>query len=109
MGHSCYNTAPKLTMTQNVSEPESGRETRRASRFQLCVLRVPGRPQEPGEVIPEEVLQFIADQMRENPDDLLPFAAREETRRKRQGASGRIYGYRMFMESIGKFAHRMES
>jgi TnpA family transposase len=61
------------------------RQRRRAhNRFgfalQLCVLRYPGRVLAPGELIPAQVSDFIAAQLGLTSDDLLPYAAREETR-----------------------------
>jgi TnpA family transposase len=61
------------------------RQRRRAhNRFgfalQLCVLRYPGRVLAPGELIPAQVSDFIAAQLGLTSDDLLLYAAREETR-----------------------------
>ncbi|MYK30523.1 MAG: Tn3 family transposase [Boseongicola sp. SB0670_bin_30] len=74
--------------------------------LQLCAFRCPGRLLKPGEVIPEEVSRFIAAQLGLTPDDLLPYAVREETRREHLGALRGIYGYRMF---TGKRARQMKS
>ena len=46
--------------------------------LQLCALRYPGQLLSPGEIIPPEVLRFLAAQLKA--DDLLPYASREETR-----------------------------
>ena len=48
--------------------------------LQLCALRYPGRLLSPGEVIPHEVLRFLARQLVLQADDLLAYASREETR-----------------------------
>ena len=48
--------------------------------LQLCALRFPGRLLAPGEVIPQEISQFIAAQLGLKPDDLMGYAVREETR-----------------------------
>src|SRR3546814_12735330 len=77
------------------------RQRRRAhNRFgfalQLCVLRYPGRVLAPGELIPAQVSDFIAAQLGLTSDDLLLYAAREETRHEHLAALRRIYGYRSF-------------
>ena len=64
--------------------------------LQLCAFRFPGRLLKSGEVIPEDVSRLIAAQLGLKPDDLLPYAVREETRREHLVALRRIYGYRMF-------------
>ncbi|MCP1237968.1 Tn3 family transposase [Gluconobacter kondonii] len=77
------------------------RQRRRAhNRFgfalQLCVLRYPGRVLTPGELIPAQVSDFIAAQLGLSRDDLLLYAAREETRHEHLADLRRIYGYRSF-------------
>ena len=77
------------------------RQRRRAhNRFgfalQLCVLRYPGRVLTPGELIPAQVSDFIAAQLGLSSDDLLLYAAREETRHEHLADLRRIYGYRSF-------------
>ena len=77
------------------------RQRRRAhNRFgfalQLCVLRYPGRVLAPGELIPAQVSDFIAAQLGLTSDDLLLYAAREETRHEHLADLRRIYGYRSF-------------
>jgi len=74
--------------------------------LQLCAFRFPGRLLKAGEVIPEDVSRFIAAQLDLKPDDLLPYAVREETRREHLVVLRRIYGYRMFK---GKHVRRMKS
>lgn len=64
--------------------------------LQLCVFRYPGRLLKAGEVIPEPVSRFVAAQLGLKPDDLLPYAAREKTRREHLGSLRKIYGYKMF-------------
>jgi TnpA family transposase len=64
--------------------------------LQLCALRFPGRLLAPGELIPQEVSQFLAAQLGLKPDDLLGYAAREETRHEHLAALREIYGYKMF-------------
>ena len=48
--------------------------------LQLCALRYPGRLLSLGEVIPHEVVRFLAMQLVLQADDLLAYASREETR-----------------------------
>lgn len=50
--------------------------------LQLCALRFPGRLLKSGEVIPETASDYIAAQLGLKPEDLLPYAAREKTRRE---------------------------
>lgn len=64
--------------------------------LQLCAFRFPGRLLTPGEVIPCEVVEFLAAQLGAKPEELLTYAAREATRRDHLIALRRIYGYKMF-------------
>jgi TnpA family transposase len=64
--------------------------------LQLCAFRYPGRLLTSGELIPREVVEFLAVQLGAKPEELLTYAAREETRRDHLIALRRIYGYRMF-------------
>ena len=64
--------------------------------LQLCALRHPGRVLAPGEVIPKEVTEFIGAQLGLEADDLLDYAAREETRHEHMASLRRLYGYRTF-------------
>lgn len=64
--------------------------------LQLCAFRFPGRLLTSGELIPREVVEFLAAQLGANPEQLLTYAAREETRRDHLIALRRIYGYKMF-------------
>ena len=64
--------------------------------LQLCALRYPGRLLSPGEVIPHEVLRFLAMQLVLQADDLLAYASREETRHEHLAILRRIYGYKTF-------------
>ena len=59
--------------------------------LQLCALRYPGRLLSPGEVIPHEVLRFLATQLVLQADDLLAYASREETRHEHLAILRRIY------------------
>ena len=72
--------------------------------LQLCAFRYPGRLLRPGEVIPDEMSRFVAAQLGLMPDDLLPYATRENTRHEHLGSLRKIYGYRMFK---GKRAKQM--
>ena len=74
--------------------------------LQLCAFRYPGRLLKAGEVIPEPVSRFVAAQLGLKPDDLLPYAAREKTRREHLDALRKMYGYKMFS---GKRAKKMRS
>jgi len=64
--------------------------------LQLCALRHPGRLLLPGEVIPQEVAQFLAAQLGLGPDDLADYAVREETRHEHLATLRTVYGYKAF-------------
>lgn len=64
--------------------------------LQLCVLRYPGRVLAPGETIPMEVLEFIGAQLGLRGEDLIDYAAREETRHEHLAQLRDIYGFRSF-------------
>jgi len=54
----------------------------------------------PGELIPAQVSDFIAAQLGLTSDDLLLYAAREETRHEHLADLRRIYGYRSTLHVI---------
>ena len=64
--------------------------------LQLCAFRYPGRLLKPGEVIPDEMACFLTAQIGLKPDDLLPYATRENTRHEHLGSLRKQYGYKMF-------------
>ena len=64
--------------------------------LQLCVLRYPGRVLAPGELIPAEVVEFIGAQLGLHADDLIDYAAREETRHEHISELRALYGFRTF-------------
>ncbi|MTH95014.1 Tn3 family transposase, partial [Roseibium sp. RKSG952] len=64
--------------------------------LQLCALRYPGRLLKPGEIIPEAVTSYLAAQLGLQPEDLLPYAVRDATRREHLGTLRKIYGYKRF-------------
>lgn len=64
--------------------------------LQLCALRYPGRLLSSGEVIPEKILRVIAAQLGLIGDDVLPYAARRQTRQQHLHALRQIYGFKMF-------------
>ena len=71
-------------------------ENRLGFALQLCALRYPGRLLSSGEIIPEKVLRFIAAQLGLTCDDVLPYAARRQTRQQHLHALRQIYGFKMF-------------
>jgi len=71
-------------------------DRKRAFALQLCVLRYPGRVLAPGELIPAEVVEFIGAQLGLNADDLVDYAAREETRHEHLAELRALYGFRTF-------------
>ena len=73
-----------------------GGHNRLGLALQLCAFRYPGRILAAGEVIPPNVLRFIAAQLGMRAEDLDGHAIREQTRREHLSELRRIYGYRMF-------------
>ena len=71
-------------------------ENRLGFALQLCALRYPGRVLHPGELIPSEVVAFIAVQLGIAVESLLPYAARSQTRHEHMTALRSTYGYRTF-------------
>jgi TnpA family transposase len=71
-------------------------ENRIGFALQLCALRYPGRLLSSTEMIPENMLQFIAAQLGLSADDILIYAARRQTRQQHLQALRQIYGFRMF-------------
>ncbi len=61
--------------------------------LQLCALRYPGRLLRPGELIPTEVLRFVADQLGTDPDALAAYAARFQTRYEQLDALREAFGF----------------
>jgi len=71
-------------------------ENRIGFALQLCALRYPGRFLSSDEVIPEQVIRFIGAQLGLTGDEILPYAARRQTRQQHLHALRAIYGYKMF-------------
>jgi len=71
-------------------------ENRFGFALQLCALRHPGRLLSTGEVIPEPVVRFIGAQLGMTADELLPYAARRQTRQQHLHAIRLLYGFKMF-------------
>ena len=74
--------------------------------LQLCAFRYPGRLLKSDEVIPDGVARFLAAQLGLKSDDLLPYAARENTRHEHLASMRKVYGYQMFK---GKRAKQMRT
>ncbi|MGE4340979.1 MAG: Tn3 family transposase, partial [Pigmentiphaga sp.] len=64
--------------------------------LQLCVLRYPGRVLAPGELIPAEITEFIGAQLGLQAENLIDYAAREETRHEHLAELRALYGFRTF-------------
>ncbi len=71
-------------------------ENRIGFALQLCGLRYPGRLLSSDELIPEQVVRFIGAQLGQTGDEILPYAARRQTRQQHLHALRQIYGYKMF-------------
>lgn len=68
--------------------------------LQLCALRYSGRLLHPGEVVPREVLTFIADQLDLPSDALVDYALRSQTRYDQLQALYTVFGFRTFARPI---------
>ena len=66
--------------------------------LQLCALRYPGRLIRPGEVIPQAVVSFVADQLDLDPEGLAGYAERAPTRYDHLDALRDAYGLRTFAQ-----------
>jgi TnpA family transposase len=64
--------------------------------LQLCALRFPGRALLPGEIIPEEITNFLAAQLGLSGTELDEYAVREETRHEHMATLRQAYGYKSF-------------
>ena len=64
--------------------------------IQLSALRFPGRLLQPGEVVPRQVLVFVADQLDLPPDVLADYAARPQTRYDQLDALYSVYRFQTF-------------
>lgn len=71
-------------------------ENRFGYALQLCALRYPGRLISSREVIPEAVVRFIGAQLGMTGDEILPYAARRQTRQQHLHALRQVYGFKMF-------------
>jgi TnpA family transposase len=64
---------------------------------QLCLLRYPGRPLRPGDVVPLPVIEHIASQVGAPPEAFREYASkRDVTRREHLGEIMRTFGFRPF-------------
>ncbi len=61
--------------------------------IQLCGLRYPGRLLRPGELVPEAIVRYVAQQLDVLPEDLADYAARSQTRYDQLDALRREFGY----------------
>lgn len=71
-------------------------ENRFGYALQLCALRYPGRLLSSREVIPESVVRFIGAQLGMTGDEILPYAARRQTRQQHLHDLRQLYGFKMF-------------
>ena len=63
---------------------------------QLCFLRYPGWPLPPNERPPENLLTFVAEQLRAHTEELSEYAARDETRREHFQVLCQEYRFRSY-------------
>lgn len=66
--------------------------------LQLCALRYPGRLIRPGELVPLEIVTFVAEQLDIDPDALADYAARAPTRYDQLDALQEAFGFRTFSQ-----------
>ena len=64
--------------------------------LQICVLRYPGRLLQPGELIPDPIVNFVGAQLGLSKEDLLTYAQRRQTRYQHSSSLQEIYGYRAY-------------
>lgn len=70
--------------------------------LQLCALRYPGRLLRPGELIPVEALRFVAEQLGADPDALMAYATRFQTRYDQLDALREAFSFRMYAPGHGR-------
>lgn len=74
-----------------------GAANRLGFAVQLCLLCYPGRPMRPGEIIPRNIIEFVAAQVGADPDAFYDYAReRDTTRREHVAEIARIFGFRHF-------------
>ena len=61
--------------------------------LQLCALRYPGRLLRPGECIPDQALRFVAGQLGVEPEAIVTYAARFQTRYEQLDALRAAFGF----------------
>ncbi len=71
-------------------------ENRFGYALQLCALRHPGRLLSSREVIPEPVVRFVGAQLGMTGDEILPYAARRQTRQQHLHDLRQLHGFKMF-------------
>lgn len=83
-----------------VIQRRRGSHNRLGFALQLCALRYPGRLIRPGEPVPVEVIQFLADQLDVDPNTIGDYAARAPTRYDQLDALRRTFGFRSLSEPV---------
>lgn len=74
-----------------------GSANRLGFAVQLCLLRYPGRPLRPGDVVPLSVIEHVASQVGAPPEAFWEYASkRDTTRREHLGEIIRTFGFRPF-------------
>jgi TnpA family transposase len=61
--------------------------------IQLCALRYPGRLPRPSELIPDKALRFVAEQLGVEPEALMAYATRFQTRYEQAEALRKTFGF----------------
>lgn len=74
-----------------------GAANRLGFAVQLCLLRYPGRAMRPGEIIPRNIIEFVAAQVGADPDAFNDYAReRDTTRREHIAEIVHTFGFRPF-------------
>lgn len=66
--------------------------------LQLCAFRYPGRLLQRNEVIPKQMLTFLAKQLGMSADELAAYGVRSETRYEHSSELQHLYGFKFFQE-----------
>ena len=72
------------------------RHNRLGFAVQLCLLRYPGWPLKPNETPPQNLLDYAAQQLGVDPEEIAEYPARDRTRREHVQWLARTYGFREY-------------
>jgi TnpA family transposase len=72
------------------------RHNRLGFAVQLCLLRYPGWPLKPGEIPPSNLLEYVAEQLSVDPEEITEYPKRDRTRRKHVQWLTRTYDFHCY-------------